>query len=103
MAGYVGRLEPGDVLDARQYFAGPWGAFERAVVDGGASREFAAEGVEFAIFVSAGSGEFEVSGARSVADVGTAVTVGHGAAVIFSAGNDGLELFVTTVLVDPLE
>jgi hypothetical protein len=103
MAGYVGRLEPGDVLDARPYFAGPWRSFERARLDPGTSREFIADGVEFSIFATEGRGSYDVAGQRDDADVGTAITIGHGASVTITAGQTGIELFVTTVTVVPLD
>lgn len=97
MAGYVGRLNPGDVLDAGSYFKGPWKSFERRALGAAETTRFSATDEEYSIFVTAGQGTFTVDNTERHADEGTAITVGLGSTVDITAGPEGLELFITTL------
>lgn len=102
MAGYVGHLALGETLDATPYFEGPWAQFERRRVEPGATTTFVAQQDEYAIIVSAGTGEYAVGEKSGSATEGSSFTVGYGAAVALTAGDEGLELFITTLSVPAL-
>ena len=97
MAGYVGRLESGDTLDASSYFTGPWQCFSRRVVDPGQTETFDAARAEYAIFVISGEGDAAVGTTTQKVDPGSALTVGYRASLVVTAGDEPLELFVTTL------
>lgn len=97
MAGYVGHLNPGDVLEAAPYFKGPWKSFERRALEAAETARFAANDAEYSIFATAGRGTFTVESTERTADEGTAITVGLGSTVDITAGPEGLELFITTL------
>ena len=100
MAGYVGRLESGDTLDASSYFTGPWRCFSRKVVDPGQTETFDAARAEYAIFVMSGEGTATVGTTTQRVDPGSALTVGYRASLVITAGGGPLELFVTTLNLD---
>ena len=97
MAGYVTRLESGQVLEAAAYFKGPWRSFSRQVVEPRGTVTFHADDAEYAIFVMTGEGEARVGATTQSVDPGAALTVGYRASLVLTAGEHPLELFVTTL------
>lgn len=97
MAGYVGRLEPGDTLDATPYFEGPWKSFERRTLEDEQSLQLEGVGAEYSVFVIGGGGDYRVGDVTAAATPGTAITVGYGASVTITAGEPGIDLFITTL------
>ena len=100
MAGYVGRLGPGETLDARVHFKGPWRDFRRIGVDAGQEYVFDAVDAEYSIFVMSGRGQGRVGSQSHPLDEGSALTVGYRARLTVVA-DEPLELFVTTLDVSP--
>jgi hypothetical protein len=100
MAGYVGRLDIGDTLDATPYFAGQWRTFERRRLLEGTSAGFGGDRQEYSIFVTGGTGTFVVDSVRRAATTGTAITVGFGAEAEIEAGDEPVELFITVLGID---
>ena len=100
MAGYVGRLEIGETLDATPYFDGQWRTFERRLIPVGTAAAFGGDRQEYSIFVTRGTGTFVVDDVRRAATTGTAITVGYGAAAVIEAGEESLELFITVLGID---
>lgn len=99
MTGYVGKLEPGETLQAGPYFEGPWRDFSRVPILEGQTQEFIAADVEYSIFVIEGRGVATVGAQTHTLTPGSALTVGYGAQLSLAAGTGGLDLFVTTVKV----
>lgn len=97
MAGYVGKLEPGDVLLADPYFEGPWRSFERREIPAGRTDTFVADEYEYSIFVTGGEATFVTHGQLNAAPTGTAITIGRGSTVEVTAEAGGAELFITTL------
>ena len=97
MAGYVGRLEAGDYLDATPYFEGAWKSFERRTLESAQSLRLEASDDEYSVFVVGGDGDYQVGDVSAAATSGTAITVGHGAGVTITAGVSGIDLFITTL------
>ncbi|MFV4914290.1 hypothetical protein PFZ49_12260 [Microbacterium lacticum] len=97
MAGYVGRIDAGEFLDAAPYFNGAWKSFERRTVGSVEALVLQGDNAEYSIFVLAGDGTYEVGDLRCPATPGTAITVGLGASVTITAGSSELDLFITTL------
>lgn len=97
MAGYVGRLEAGDVLAAAAFFEGPWRSFSRRTVEPGHTETFDAADAEYAIFVMSGDGRARVGATTQPLTPGSALTVGYRATLAVTAADSPLELFVTTL------
>jgi hypothetical protein len=101
MAGYVGRIEPGETLDAAEHFKGPWRNFRRITIDAGQERLFDAVDAEYSIFVMSGEGRGKFGGQSYPVNEGAAFTVGYRAALTLVAGDGPVEVFVTTLDVTP--
>jgi quercetin dioxygenase-like cupin family protein len=97
MAGWVGRLEPGQTLDARPHFHGPWRDFRRVIVEASEEIVFEASDCEYAIFVMSGTGEATIGAQARPLTPGSALTVGYRARLQATAGDGPVELFVTTL------
>jgi hypothetical protein len=97
MAGWVGRLEVGETIDANAHFNGPWRNFQRLRVGAGERLTFAGTDCEYSIFVTDGGGSATVGNQARPLTTGAALTVGYRASVDVAAGEEGMEMFVTTL------
>ena len=97
MAGYVGHLAAGEQLKTGEYFKGPWRSFERVVIQPAGGRDFNALDSEYAVYVMSGTGEASVAGKARAATPGSSFTVGYGARLQVTAGDEPIELFVTAL------
>ena len=97
MAGYVGRLEQGQVLEAGKFLKGPWRSFQRVSIEAGQEHLFDGAESEYAIFVMSGSGHAVVGSQTRPATPGTALTVGYRASLRLIADSQPVEVFVTTL------
>ncbi|MEO3798760.1 hypothetical protein [Nonomuraea sp. B1E8] len=103
MAGLVTTLKPGQTLAAGDYFAGPWRDFQHLRLAPGQREEFVADNVELAAFVISGSGAGAIGDDSVLLREGVSLTVGLGSRVAVTAGQEGLDVFVTRldVAADP--
>lgn len=100
MAGYVGRLEAGEQLDATPYLKGPWRSFERRTIAGDSAEILTASDAEYAVIIMSGAGTFEVASTQRPYTPGSTFTVGYRAALTLEASEE-TEFFITTLNVDP--
>ncbi len=97
MAGYVGRLEPGQTLQAGDHFKGPWRSFSRTTIEAGQEQTFNASDAEFSIFVMSGHGQSVIGSQAQPVSPGSALTVGYRAQLTLRADDSPVEVFVTIV------
>lgn len=100
MAAYVGTIQRGQTLDATAYFDGPWKEFSRIELQRGTPLRLTADTVEYSLFVMHGDGVYQFDGKRQSLTPGAAVTVGHGAEILITSGDEPLELFITSLSVE---
>lgn len=99
MPTFVGKIGKNQSLNATQYFDGPWKEFLRQELEPNTSLRLTAAAVEYAVFVMNGAGQYQFDGRLQPLSPGSAVTVGHGAEILITAGDDPLELFITSLTV----
>lgn len=90
--------EPGEI-DPRAVLSGPLTSIRRVRLAADDSAELSADGVEFTLFVLAGSGSVVTDSARVDLAVGVSVTVPLHTSLRINAGAGGLEYFLAELAV----
>lgn len=75
MAGHVTQLLPGESIDPRVWFDGPWEAIARHEIRTGSAFELRQQEAEVALYVLGGSGSLERSDQRIPLRSGSAITL----------------------------
>ena len=84
-------------VDPRKYFTGSWRSIRLERVEPGASLESSMDGIEESYFVISGNGKAIVGDQMIDLDEATTLTFPRGSSVSFRAGDEALDLFVTTL------